>query len=100
MANTARPYTISVEDEKLKELSQRLSFAKFPDQLHASDGNNWAFGVPVDEMKRLVGYWQDGFDWRKTETELNKLPNFMTKIDVDGFGPLDIHCKTARTNFH
>lgn len=28
-----RPYTIAVEDERLKDLKTRLSLAKFPDEL-------------------------------------------------------------------
>ena len=94
----AQPYTISVPDEALRELKQRLSFVKFPSQLEAVEGgDNWDFGAPVKDVQRLVSYWKDGFDWRKAEAELNKLPNYLTQIEVDGFGPLDIHCTSAVT---
>lgn len=43
-------------------------------------------------MKRLTKYWAEDFDWRAQETALNeKLPQFTTKVDVDGFGELEVH---------
>jgi len=84
-----RPYTISVPDEKLKDLKARLALAAFPSQLEGVD--EWEFGTPTADIKRLTKYWRDGFDWRKAEAKLNKLPNFKTTIDVDGFGDIDLH---------
>ena len=43
------------------------------------------------DIKRLTEYWRSKYDWRKQEEEMNKLPQFMTKVEVDGFGELDIH---------
>lgn len=82
------PYTISVPDEKLEKLGQKLSLASFPDEL---DDAGWDYGAPLADMKRLTQYWIEEFDWRKEEFKINKLPNFMTSIEVDGFGLLDVH---------
>lgn len=87
------PYQISVSDEVIKDLKQRLSNAKFPDQLEYEDQDVWPFGAPVADIRRLVNYWREDFDWRKAEATLNELPNYQTKVDVDGFGHLDIHCE-------
>lgn len=87
---TPTPYTVKVPDEAIEELRTRLSFTKYPDQLE--DLDLWQFGVPVSELKRLTTYWKDKFDWRKAEADMNELPNFSTKIEVGGFGELDIHC--------
>lgn len=43
------------------------------------------------DIRRLTEYWRTKFDWREKEIGLNHLPNFMTRITVDGFDPLDIH---------
>ena len=85
------PSQISVPDDTLNRLSQRLSLTEFPSQLEGPE--QWDFGVPVSEMKRLTNYWRHGFDWRKVESRLNELPHFRTTIEVDGFGGIDIHCK-------
>lgn len=86
-------FTISVPDEELNQLHQRLALAKFPSQLESPDQDPWDFGVPAKEVQRLANYWKDGFDWRKAEAKLNELPQFHTDIEVEGFGSLDIHCK-------
>lgn len=86
---SASPYTISVPDEALDALRNKLAVATFPDELEAPD--QWPYGAPLADVKRLAKYWQDGFDWRKAESRLNQLPNFRTQIEVKGFRPLDIH---------
>jgi|SRR5579871_3393836 len=45
----------------------------------------------LKDVKRLVQVWNDGFDWRKVEAELNELPNFRITITLDGFDPLEVH---------
>ncbi len=37
-------------------------------------------------MKRVVAYWADGYDWRRSEAELNRFPNYRARIDG-----LDVH---------
>ena len=91
----AKPYTIAVPDEALEKLSQRLALNTFPDQLEAEEP--WDLGTPVAEVKRLANYWRSGFEWRKAEAQMNELPNFMTTIDVEGFGGIDIHCSLSDT---
>ncbi|KAF4766091.1 hypothetical protein N7455_005254 [Penicillium solitum] len=91
MADQPKPYKISVPDESLQDLQQRLALSKFPTQLESSEQNPWDFGTPVKEVQRLIEYWKDGFDWRKAEAKLNELPQYQTQIEVDGFGSLDIH---------
>ncbi|KAE8373462.1 Alpha/Beta hydrolase protein [Aspergillus bertholletiae] len=86
----ARPFRISVSDAQLHHLQQKLSVATFPDELDDAD---WDMGVPLGEMRRLVTYWRDGFNWRQKEQELNEsLNQFLVPITVTGFGDLDIHC--------
>ena len=82
------PYKIAVPSDRLQNLHTKLSMAEFPDELDAAE---WDYGVPLSEMKRLTAYWKDDFDWRKQEEKMNRLPNFMTKIQVDGFGELGVH---------
>ncbi|KAI9694803.1 MAG: hypothetical protein M1822_000419 [Bathelium mastoideum] len=89
MAQDPRPFKISVPDEEIEKLKQRLSLTKFPSQLDSNQP--WDFGPPVSELKRLTTYWEDSFNWRKAEEKLNQLPQFTTTIDVEGFGDLEIH---------
>ncbi|CAG7920455.1 unnamed protein product [Penicillium olsonii] len=91
MTNQPQPYNISIADDGLKDLQQRLTLARLPTQLEADEQNLWDFGSPVSDVQRLVEYWKNGFDWRKAEAKLNELPQYQVQIPVDGFGTLDIH---------
>ena len=43
------------------------------------------------DIKRLTAHWKNGFDWRQQEAKLNELPQFKTKVTVDGFDDVDMH---------
>jgi hypothetical protein len=43
------------------------------------------------DVKRLTKYWKNDFDWKKQEAKLNEHPQFKTKVEVDGFGEVDMH---------
>lgn len=83
-----RPYTIRVSQTEVDKLNQKLAVSEFPNELEDAGRD---YGAPLREVKRLVTFWKDVFKWSVVEKEMNKLPNFETTIDVDGFGPLDIH---------
>lgn len=42
-------------------------------------------------MRDTIEFWRTTYDWRVEEARLNKMPQFMTQIDVEGFDALDIH---------
>ncbi len=85
---SVKPYTISVPQNKIDILHQKLALAEFPDEL---ENAGWDMGTPLADVKRLAKKWQT-WDWRKAEKKLNdELPHFHTDIDVTGFGTLDIH---------
>lgn len=82
------PFTISIPDSELDNLAQKIATTSFPDEL---DEAGWDYGAPLANVKRLMQYWKDGYDWRKYEAKMNELPNYRTPIHVDGFGTLNIH---------
>ncbi|KAI0741435.1 epoxide hydrolase [Daedaleopsis nitida] len=83
-----QPFKIRVPQEDLEQLYKKLDLVRYPDEL---TGAGWDYGVPLADLKRLTTYWKSGFDWRKTEAELNRLPMFTRDIEVEGFGTLNIH---------
>ncbi|KAI0390177.1 microsomal epoxide hydrolase [Xylariaceae sp. FL0594] len=90
-----KPYKIHVEESRIKDLKTRLSHAQFPDEL---DGAGWDMGAPLSDVKRLSKHWEQSYDWKRAEEELNKLPHFVTDIQCDGFKPLAIHFVHIRSN--
>ncbi|KAG6120507.1 hypothetical protein E4U13_006424 [Claviceps humidiphila] len=90
MASNITPFKIDVPDAAITRLKQKLALSDLPSEVEFS--NDWAYGAPRDDIRRLATYWQDGFDWRAQEAKLNAtLPQFKTSVDVEGFGALDIH---------
>jgi len=48
-------------------------------------------GVTSEFMRNTINFWRLGYDWRRVEAELNKMPQFTAAVELDDFGILDIH---------
>ncbi|KAI0180989.1 alpha/beta-hydrolase [Hypoxylon sp. FL1284] len=84
------PYKIAVPDAALERLQAKLELTTFPRETEFSD--DWDYGAPLSDIKRLIGVWRESYDWRRAEADLNaKLPQFTTVISVDGYEDLKIH---------
>jgi pimeloyl-ACP methyl ester carboxylesterase len=73
------PYTIAIPDADVQDLRNRLAAARWPAAIDLAD--NWSRGVPQPYLRRLAGYWQKAFDWRKQEARLNAYPQFVATMD-------------------
>jgi hypothetical protein len=89
MGSAIKPYTIAVSDSAIDRLKARLSLTAFPGETTFS--NDSKYGAPLVDIKRLVDVWQNTYDWRREEAELNKLPQFTTTVSVQGHEDLVIH---------
>jgi len=49
------------------------------------------YGADLSFTKELIAYWQDQFDWRKIENEINDYPNFIA--DINGHTVHFMHIK-------
>lgn len=89
MSTGERLFTISIPEPVLKSLQERLSLSLLPDEL---DDANWDYGSPLSDIRRLVERWQNGYDWRKYEKNMNDtLPMFLGSVEVEGCGVLEVH---------
>jgi pimeloyl-ACP methyl ester carboxylesterase len=78
-----RPFRVNISEEQLVDLRRRLNATRWPDRETIADQSQ---GVPLAGVQELVRYWGADYDWRKFETRLNALPQFVTTIDG-----VDIH---------
>src|SRR5256885_10075240 len=82
--NTAvRPFRVGFSDAELNELRRRIKATRWPERETVTD---YSQGVRLALMQALAQHWATDYDWRKCETRLNALPQFITEIDG-----LDIH---------
>lgn len=82
------PYTIDIPDERLATIMAKVDAY---DWSQLPDAGGWRSGVGIGDLKRLVAYWRNRYDWRAVERRLNQLPHFLT--DVDGVPLHFIHVK-------
>jgi pimeloyl-ACP methyl ester carboxylesterase len=78
-----RPFRINIPEEALVDLRRRVLATRWPDRETVVDQSQ---GVQLAKIQELVRYWGTDYDWRKVETRLNALPQFVAEIDG-----LDIH---------
>ena len=76
-----QPFKVRVPEETLKDLEDRLTRTRWPDEI---PGSGWDYGANLDYVKELVEYWRTKFDWRAQEQLINSFPNY--RATVDGFG--------------
>jgi hypothetical protein len=66
------PYLIDIPDERLAAIMTKVeayNWSQLP------DAGGWKSGVGMDDLKRLVAYWRDSYDWHAIERRLNRLPH-------------------------
>jgi microsomal epoxide hydrolase len=77
-STAVEPFRIDIPQADLDDLRDRLARTRWPDQL---PGVGWDYGIPLDYVQELAGYWRTGYDWRVHEEKLNGFPQFTTVID-------------------
>ena len=77
------PFTIRVPDEVLADLRMRIGNTRWPEQ---APGAAWGQGTDLEYLKRLLGYWANGFDWRAQERHLNTFKHVRAEL-----GGVDVH---------
>ncbi len=78
-----RPFQIEFPQEAIDDLRRRIVATRWPEKETVADVSQ---GVQLSTMQALARYWVTDYDFRRIETTLNALPEFMTEIDG-----LDIH---------
>jgi hypothetical protein len=73
-----KPFIVDVPSQVLDDLKLRLGQTRWPGELISSD---WNYGTSLTYLKELTTYWQETFDWRSVEREINAYPNFIADID-------------------
>ena len=72
-----RQFRLSVSDQVLDDLRQRLARVRWPDEPPLAP---WSTGTSLAYMKQLVEYWRERFDWRAQERALNAFRQFTVPL--------------------
>jgi len=88
--NLVAPFSIAVPGDDLQDLRRRLAATRWPDRETVPDASQ---GPQLDRIRALCDYWATGYDWRRTEQEINSLGSSRTV--VDGIGVHFLHVRSA-----
>jgi epoxide hydrolase len=69
------PFEVGIADSQLDDLRGRLERARWPAEL---PGSGWDYGTEQAFLKVVVDRWVNGYDWRRTESELNSWGSCIT----------------------
>ena len=72
---TVMPYPIAVAQEQLDDLQRRLESARWPAEIDGAGGD---YGTDQGFLRTVIERWANGYDWRRTEAELNGCGSFTT----------------------
>ena len=88
-----KPFQISVADDVLDDLKERLGKTRWPDEV---ENAGWDLGMPLGYLQEIVSYWQNEYDWRAREALLNQHDQFT--LEIDGLNIHFIHIKSQHPN--
>jgi Epoxide hydrolase N terminus len=72
-ATEIRPFRIEVSEERIEDLRRRIEATRFPSKELVEDRSQ---GVQPATIQELARYWRTEYDFSRTETRLNALPQF------------------------
>ena len=84
-----RPFQVEIPEEELADLRGRIAATRWPGRELVEDRSQ---GVQLATVQELARYWAGEYDWRRCETRLNALPQFLTRIDG-----VDVHFVHVRS---
>ena len=71
------PFVISISDEQITDLKNRIANTRWPD---AETTSGWNQGVPLAYVRELVQYWGEQYDQQRLANRLNAFDNFKTNL--------------------
>ncbi len=69
---------IQIAQQHLDKLKEKIRNTRWPDEI---EGSGWNYGASLSYMKELADFWLNVYDWRRTESEINRYPNYIATID-------------------
>ncbi|MEC8076039.1 MAG: epoxide hydrolase [Pseudomonadota bacterium] len=87
------PFVISISDEQITDLKNRIANTRWPD---AETTSGWNQGVPLAYVKELVQYWGEHYDQQRLANRLNAFDNF--KTNLLGLNIHFMHIKSSNPN--
>ncbi|PRY44880.1 epoxide hydrolase family protein [Umezawaea tangerina] len=89
MTDQIHPFTLSIPEDRLADLRERLRLTRWPDRETVDDTGQ---GPRLEKIQALSRYWGSDYDWRRCEDLLNGFGQFRTVVDG-----VDVHFLHVRS---
>jgi pimeloyl-ACP methyl ester carboxylesterase len=80
------PFSIPYSQAAVDDLRDRLARTRWPDEI---PGSGWQYGVNLEFLQEICGYWRDRFDWQAQVARLSAFHHY--RFVADGLGIHFIH---------
>ena len=70
------PFIVHVDRQLLSDTKEKLRLARYPAE-EVLPADDWSQGTKNAELKRVVEYWRDQYDWEAEEVHQNLCFNAM-----------------------
>ena len=74
---TVEPFRVTVPQEILDDLHERLARTRWTDEVM---GAGWDYGTNLAYLKELIAYWHGVYDWRTQEERINIFSHYRTVV--------------------
>jgi pimeloyl-ACP methyl ester carboxylesterase len=74
----AKPFKVNISEKIIQDIYNKVKSYPWNDMVNM---DKWQHGTNLSYMKEISNYWVKDFNWKKHEAEINKFPNFITKVD-------------------
>jgi juvenile hormone epoxide hydrolase len=91
-----KPFTISIPDEVIADLNQRLKNAR--PLIQPLEGIQHQYGLNTRLLSKIVDFWRTEYNWKEREAFLNKFPQFT--VSIQGLKLHYIHVKPSNPEGH
>lgn len=78
MSEAVEPFEVTVSDEAIADLRDRLERTRWPDQLPDA---GWDYGTEKSALQDFCAYWREDYDWSGFADRLNAFDQSVTTID-------------------
>ena len=72
------PFSPPYSDAAVEDLRLRLARTRWPDEI---PGSGWEYGVDLEFMRQLCGYWKDHFDWKAQVEAMSAFHHYLWTVD-------------------
>jgi microsomal epoxide hydrolase len=77
-AYLVEPFTLTVPDSVLADLTERLARTRLPNA--EPEGGPWRYGTSLAYMRDVIAHWRSRYDWRTWEARINSFTHYKATI--------------------